>query len=163
MLNYFVMAYPNRVDQHMAPGNANPIYSSIVPDYANNNYGSSGYFIWTKSPNGYPWDVKTFDYNYIYDRSTELNWNDPTSFKRFNRDLAMSQRCLRTDQAGAGSGKPAADTGDRAGWQLERQAPRCRTDARRCGATLRHGDRSTRARAPAHVDALVRQLACGVF
>jgi len=44
--------------------------------------------------------VKTFDSNYIYDRSTELNWNDPTSFKRFNRDLLMSQRCLRTDQVG---------------------------------------------------------------
>jgi len=94
------MAYPNRVDQHMAPGNANPIYSSIVPDYANNTYGNSGYFIWTNSPSGYPWDVKTFDSNYIYDRSTELNWNDPTSFKRFNRDLLMSQRCLRTDQVG---------------------------------------------------------------
>ncbi len=110
MLNYFVMSYPNRVDQHMAPGNANPIYSSIVPDYANNNYGSSGYFIWTKSPNGYPWDVKTFDGSYIYDRSTELNWNDPTSFKRFNRDLAMSQRCLRTDQAGAPLKIPASYT-----------------------------------------------------
>lgn len=100
ILNYFVMAYPARVDQHMGPGNANPIYSSIVPDYGNNSYAATGYFIWTKSPSGYPWDIKTFDNNFIYDRSTELGWNDPTSFKRFNNDLAMSQRCVRVDRAG---------------------------------------------------------------
>jgi len=110
MLNYFVMSYPSRVDQHMAPGNANPVYSSIVPDYANNSYTTNGYFIWTKSPSGYPWDVKTFDANYIYDRSTELNWNDPTSFKRFNYDLAMSQRCVRTDQPGMTLKIPASNT-----------------------------------------------------
>jgi hypothetical protein len=110
MLNYFVMAYPNRIDQHMAPGNANPVFSSIVPDYANGTYARSGYFIWTKSPNGYPWDVRTFDSYYIYDRSTELNWSDPTSFKRFNQDLAMSQRCVRRDQPGATLKIPASKT-----------------------------------------------------
>jgi hypothetical protein len=110
MMNYFVMAYPNRVDQHMAPGNANPIYSSIVPDYANSAYAGTGYFLWTKSPNGYPWDVKTFDSYYIYDRSTELNWNDPTSFKRFNQDLPMSQRCVRTDSGGTTLKIPASKT-----------------------------------------------------
>ena len=101
MLNYFVMGYPNRVDQYMAPGNANPIYTSIVPDYGNNTYAANGYFIWTKSVSGYPWDIKTFDENYIYDRSTELGWTDPTSFKRFNNDLPMSQRCVRAGQPGA--------------------------------------------------------------
>jgi hypothetical protein len=45
ILNYFVMAYPARVDQHMGPGNANPIYSSIVPDYGNNSYAATGYFM----------------------------------------------------------------------------------------------------------------------
>jgi hypothetical protein len=75
MLNYFVMAYPARVDQSMGPGNANPIYSSIVPDYGNNAYSASGYFIWTKSLSGYPWDIKTYDSKFVYDRSTELGWN----------------------------------------------------------------------------------------
>jgi hypothetical protein len=110
MLNYFVMAYPNRVDQHMGPGNANPIYSSIVPEFANSTYADTGYFVWTKSPNGYPWDVKTFDSDYIYDRSTELNWNDPTSFKRFNQDLAMSKRCVRSDRPGTTLKIPASST-----------------------------------------------------
>ena len=100
MLNYFVMAYPARVDQYMGPGNANPIYSSIVPDYGDNSYAANGYFVWTKSASGYPWDIKSFDSNFIYDRSTELNWTDPTSFKRFNFDLPMSQRCVPSRQAG---------------------------------------------------------------
>lgn len=110
MLNYFVMAYPARVDQHMGPGNANPIYSSIVPDYGNNSYAPSGHFVWTKSPSGYPWDIKTFDGNFIYDRSTELGWTDPTSFKKFNVDLPMSQRCLPSKQAGAPLQIPASRT-----------------------------------------------------
>jgi len=100
MLNYFLMAYPARVDQHMAPGNANPIYSSIVPDYGNTSYAASGRFVWTKSLSGYPWDIKVFDTYFIYDRATELGWDDPTSFKRFNVDLPMSQRCVPNGQAG---------------------------------------------------------------
>jgi len=110
MLNYFVMAYPDRVDQNMGPGNANPIYSSVTPDYGNNLYAANGYFIWTKSLSGYPWDIKTFDSNFIYDRATELGWSDPTSFKRFNTDLPMSQRCVRTDQPGAALKIPASNT-----------------------------------------------------
>ena len=110
MMNYFVMAYPDRVDQNMGPGNANPIYSSISPDYGNNTYAASGYFVWTKSLSGYPWDIKTFDSNYVYDRATELGWSDPTSFKRFNQDLPMSQRCVGSDRAGATLRIPAANT-----------------------------------------------------
>jgi hypothetical protein len=68
MINYFVMAYPARVDSFMAPGNANPIYTSIFPDDGTNNYAASGYFVWTKSPVGYPWDIKTFTYEYICDQ-----------------------------------------------------------------------------------------------
>ena len=101
MMNYFVMAYPARVDSYMAPGNANPIYTSIIPDDATNNYAASGYFIWTKSAAGYPWDIKTFDGRYIYDRATELGWDDPTSFKRFDTDLPMSARCVRIGKPGA--------------------------------------------------------------
>jgi len=98
MLNYFVMAYPNRVDRYMGPGNANPIYSSINPELQS-VFAAQGYFVWTKSVNGYPWDVKTFDSNYVYDRSTELNWTDPSSFKRFNADLPMSPRCVPANRA----------------------------------------------------------------
>jgi len=66
MLNYFVMAYPARVDENMGPGNANPIYSSVVPDYGNNTYAANGYFVWTKSLSGYPWDIKTYDTKFVY-------------------------------------------------------------------------------------------------
>jgi len=100
MLTYFVMGYPARVDNHMGPGNANPNYSSVDPDYSSNQYSPSGYFVWTKGSNGYPWDIKSFDSNYIYDRSTELVWTDPTSFKRFNMDMPISKRCVRVGRSG---------------------------------------------------------------
>ncbi len=110
MMNYFVMAYPNRVDNHMGPGNANPIYTSIVPDNGTNKYAASGYFLWIKSAAGSPWDIKTFDGQYVYDRATELGWNDPTSFKRFDTDLPMTQRCVRIWAAGGTILIPAART-----------------------------------------------------
>jgi hypothetical protein len=110
MMNYFVMAYPARVDTYMAPGNANPIYSSIVPDDATNNYAASGYFVWTKSLVGYPWDIKIFDTKYVYDRTTELSWTDPATFKRFDNDLPMTRRCVRIGKSGATIRVPAANT-----------------------------------------------------
>jgi hypothetical protein len=110
MMNYFVMAYPARVDSHMAPGNANPIYTSISPDDNTNNYASSGYFLWIKSLAGYPWDIKTFDNQYVYDRATELGWDDPTSFKRFDTDLPMTRRCVPPMWGGAPIRVPAANT-----------------------------------------------------
>ncbi|HET7209365.1 MAG TPA: hypothetical protein VFI95_22505 [Terriglobales bacterium] len=100
MLNYFVMGYPMRVDSFMGPGNANPIYSSIVPDNGAAPYADAGYFVWTKSAVGYPWDIKTWDSNYVYDRTTELSWTDPTAFKRFNQDLPMSRRCVPVGSSG---------------------------------------------------------------
>lgn len=99
MMNYFLMAYPNRVDNFVGPGNANPIYSTVVPELGN-GYATQGYFLWIKSVNGYPWDIKSFDASYVYDRATELNWNDPQSFKRFNQDLPMSTRCVPVGKAG---------------------------------------------------------------
>ena len=98
MLRYFVMGYPNRADYMLAPGNANPIYSSVQPEYGS-AYAAQGYFVWTKSQAGFPWDVKTFDKNYIYDRSTEMNWTDPLSFKRFDKDLPLSPRCISTSSS----------------------------------------------------------------
>jgi hypothetical protein len=110
MLNYFVMGYPARIDQFMGPGNANPVYSSVVPEFANNTYSTSGYFVWTKSLAGFPWDIKTYDKYYIYDRSTELGWNDPTGFKRWVKDLPLARRCVSTSQASSTIRIPAANT-----------------------------------------------------
>jgi hypothetical protein len=110
MLNYFVMAYPARVDENMGPGNANPIYSSVVPDYGNNTYAANGYFVWTKSLSGYPWDIKTYDTKFVYDRSTESGWTDPTSFKRFNIDLPMSRRCVPVGYPGSTLKIPASNS-----------------------------------------------------
>lgn len=100
MLNYFVMGYPNRVDHFMAPGNANPIYSAIDPELGSAGYASQGTFEWIKSIAGYPWDVDTYDRNYIYHRSTELKWTDATTFKRQANDLPISQRCISARTGG---------------------------------------------------------------
>lgn len=99
MMNYFAMGYPNRLNNYMGPGNANPVYTTLVPDLGA-GFAAAGYFLWTKSSVGYPWDVKAFDQNYIYDRATELSWTDPTSFKRFHTDLPMSRRCVRVGKSG---------------------------------------------------------------
>jgi hypothetical protein len=100
MLAWFTMGFPDRVDQHMGPGNANPSYTYMNPDNGNGPYANTGYFLWIKGASGYPWDVKAWDTNYIYDRSTELVWTDPTSFKRFNQDLPISPRCIAKKKAG---------------------------------------------------------------
>ena len=41
-----------------------------------------GKFYWVKSAKGFPWDVKSYDANFIYDTITEVNWSDPQTFKR---------------------------------------------------------------------------------
>lgn len=99
MMNYFTMGNSNRLNHYMGPGNANPVYTTISPDLGD-QFAVSGEFFWTKSSVGYPWDIKTFDGNYVYDRSTELSWTDPTSFKRFNTDLPMSKRCVPVNKSG---------------------------------------------------------------
>lgn len=109
MMNYFLMSYPDRIDKHMGPGNANPAYSVIIPEYGS-MYPAQGLFLWIKSVKGYPWDVKTFDQNFIYDRATELHWGDPTSFKRFNKDLKMSPRCIGLKKAGGTIKIPPSDS-----------------------------------------------------
>jgi hypothetical protein len=95
MLNYFVMAYPDRTDHYLGPGNANPIYTSIDPEIQT-GYAQQGAFYWVKSASGYPWDVNTFDQNYVYHRSTELKWVDPSTFKRQAQDMPLTPRCVST-------------------------------------------------------------------
>ncbi len=48
--------------------------------------------VFTKSPQGFPLDMKTYDGKFIYDLSTELGWASPRDFKQFNPPLAMCQR-----------------------------------------------------------------------
>jgi hypothetical protein len=95
MLNYFVLSYPNRTDHFMGPGNANPIYTTVDPEIQT-GFASQGTFYWVKSANGYPWDVNTFDQNYVYHRATELKWTDPTTFKREAQDMPLTPRCVST-------------------------------------------------------------------
>jgi hypothetical protein len=55
-------------------GTGTPIWT--VMDSANNQ------FYWVKKAQGYPWDVKKYDANLIYDWITEVSWTDPTNYKK---------------------------------------------------------------------------------
>jgi len=95
-MKYFVMDQQKRSNQFMG-GNLNPIYTEIYP---NQDFAASGYWFWLKSPNANGFDVKAFDQKYVYMRSTELNWSDNSSFKRFVHDLPISTRCITAGQPG---------------------------------------------------------------
>src|SRR5215469_7116122 len=99
MMNYFTMAYPNRLTHHMGPGNANPVYTDVTPDLGS-SFATIGRFLWIKSSVGFPWDIKVYDPHYIYDRTTGVSGTDPTAFKRFNIDLPLSKRCVPISQGG---------------------------------------------------------------
>jgi hypothetical protein len=86
MMKYFVMAQANRAD-HFMSGTPNPIYTEV---FLNEDFVESGYWFWLKSPQSHGFDVKAFDQNYIYMRSTELVWTNNTSFKRFIHDLPIA-------------------------------------------------------------------------
>jgi hypothetical protein len=73
MLAWMTMDPSMSATQHMS-GNHNPIYSSVQPDR----------FFWTKTGQGFPWDIQLYDNNYIYLWVTELNWQDPNTFKVFH-------------------------------------------------------------------------------
>lgn len=109
MMNYFTMAYPNRLTHHMGPGNANPVYTDITPDLGS-SFAKTGRFLWIKSSVGFPWDVKVYDPHYIYDRSTGVSGTDATAFKRFNIDLPISRRCVTINQGGGQIKVPASNT-----------------------------------------------------
>jgi hypothetical protein len=73
MLEWMTMSADLSVDHHMA-GTANPLYTSVLPDR----------FFWTKTGQGFPWDIQLYDNNYIYLWVTELDWSNPSTFKVFN-------------------------------------------------------------------------------
>lgn len=66
----------------------------IVNGHYNVIYPATGTFYWVKGSQGYPWDVDTFDSKYIYQSITEQVWNDPTTYKIFQKPLPWMPRCI---------------------------------------------------------------------
>jgi hypothetical protein len=96
VMQYFAMPKGKREVQFMN-GNPNPIYTEVFPDQ---DFAVGGYWFWLKSAKAHGFDVKAFDQNYVYTRSTELIWNDNTTFKRFVHDLPIAARCVGANTAG---------------------------------------------------------------
>ncbi len=96
VMKYFVMNRERR-HGHFLKGEPNSIYTQVFPDQ---DFASEGYWFWLKSPKAHGFDVKAFDERYIYMRSTELEWKDNHTFKRFVHDLPIAARCLPDDKAG---------------------------------------------------------------
>ena len=92
MLNWMTMDPGISGGYHLS-GNANPLYTQV----------SSGKFYWTKGANGTPWDIQLYDSKYIYLWITELNWNDPHTFKKFtfNTNMPLVPRCAKAGFPGA--------------------------------------------------------------
>lgn len=95
-MKYLVLDATKRADYFMS-GEPNPIYTKVFP---NTDFADRGYWFWLKSPKAHGFDVKSFDEKYVYMRSTELIWNDNTSFKRFEHDLPIAARCVPEGEAG---------------------------------------------------------------
>jgi len=96
VMKYFVMDQQRRPNQFMG-GSPNPIYTELYP---NHDFAASGYWFWLKSSSAHGFDVKAFDPNYVYMRSTELNWINNSSFKRFAHDLPIAARCVTAGKPG---------------------------------------------------------------
>jgi hypothetical protein len=65
-----------------------------VNGHYNMVYSSSGTFYWVKSSKGYPWDVNSYDSNFIYQSITEQDWNNPSTYKIFEKPLPWMPRCI---------------------------------------------------------------------
>jgi hypothetical protein len=96
VMQYFALDKQDRETQFMN-GQPNPLYTQVFPDQ---DFAPTGYWFWLKSANAHGFDVKSFDQNYVYLRSTELDWNDSTTFKRFVHDLPVAARCVTNNQPG---------------------------------------------------------------
>jgi hypothetical protein len=97
IMKYFVMSKSRR-SQHYLTGSTNSVYTQVFP---NEDFAPQGYWFWIKSPKAHGFDVKVFDRDRVYMRATELIWTDNTTFKRFTRDLPISERCVPEGQPGA--------------------------------------------------------------
>jgi hypothetical protein len=96
VMKYFVMSEADRAN-HFMSGTTNPIYTDVFP---NEDFAETGYWFWLKSATANGFDVKAFNKNYIFMRSTELIWTNNTTFKRFVNDLRISARCVTEGEAG---------------------------------------------------------------
>lgn len=65
---------PSLAASHHMSGNHNPIYTDVKSDR----------FFWTKTGQGFPWDIQLYDSKYIYLWVTELDWQNPSTFKVFH-------------------------------------------------------------------------------
>jgi hypothetical protein len=92
MLDWMTLDSNLRSSYHLS-GNANPLYTNM----------GSGKFYWTKGANGTPWDIQLYDNNYIYLWITELNWNNPQTFKKFagNTNMPLVPRCAKAGFPGS--------------------------------------------------------------
>ena len=92
MLDWMTMDSDLRSSHYMT-GSANPIYTDIGPDK----------FYWTKSGTGYPWDIQLYDNNNIYLWITELDWNNPQTFKKFalDKNMPLAPRCAKAGFPGS--------------------------------------------------------------
>lgn len=95
-MKYFVMDQQDRAS-HFMSGKPNPIYTLV---FTNEGFSTAGYWFWLKSPKAHGFDVKAFDQDHVYMRSTELEWNDNRTFKRFVHDLPIAARCLTEGRPG---------------------------------------------------------------
>lgn len=92
MLDWMTLDSNLRGTHHMS-GSANPLYTNM----------KTGKFYWTKGGNGSPWDIQLFDKQYIYLWITELNWNNPHTFKKFagNTNMPLVPRCAKAGFPGS--------------------------------------------------------------
>jgi len=92
MLDWMTLDSSLRGSYHMA-GSANPLYTKM----------ETGKFYWTKGGNGSPWDIQLFDNHFIYLWITELNWNNPKTFKKFaaNTNMPLVPRCAKAGYPGS--------------------------------------------------------------
>ncbi|MCU1295735.1 MAG: hypothetical protein JWO91_13 [Acidobacteriaceae bacterium] len=95
-MKYFVMTQDKRAN-HSLDGRPNPIYTKLFP---NQDFAPTGYWFWLKSPKAHGFDVKAFDEERVYMRSTELEWKDNRTFKRFDHDLPIAARCVTEGKPG---------------------------------------------------------------
>jgi hypothetical protein len=96
VMTYFAMEKGKRANHYLG-GKPNPIYTQVFPD---EDFASSGYWLWLKSPKAHGFDVKAFDDKHVYMRATELEWKDNSTFKRFVHDLPIAARCVPERGAG---------------------------------------------------------------
>ena len=68
VMKYFAMDQAKRA-AHFMSGKPNPIYTEVFP---NEDFAAAGYWFWLKSSKAHGFDVKAFDPDHIYMRSTEV-------------------------------------------------------------------------------------------